>query len=303
MRFLSKTGLTGIRQIDNQYIKPVDAIYTESVIIPSIEMDKIEYTPNSMFGGQKRSMFIDDWAKTSFEINLAMPTVEENITDLFAISNIIKESDGKFYPKTQSDESMSFDITSSSLQYQCNGAKGVFSLSGETGGRVETKFAISSGVNSVSQGEYTVPVAEPMEFLILKSATAVTISGKEVNLLNFSFEMGNELSHVKSTKSNEFFMKDYNPRVVIKAQMDQDNHLGFDELINATQFEISLSFADKNGDIKAVMTIPKASLDEVPTIEDNEGLFVLNRAYSCLSTNGDDNFNIEYIVNTTNTGE
>jgi hypothetical protein len=47
-------------------------LYTETFLNPKPEFDKIEYKPNSMYGGQNRFMIIDDWASS---LNISRGTI------------------------------------------------------------------------------------------------------------------------------------------------------------------------------------------------------------------------------------
>jgi hypothetical protein len=276
-------------------------LYTETFLNPKPEFDKIEYKPNSMYGGQNRFMIIDDWARLNFEIDLALTTDITQIKDLLSLSNITQVDDTVdiFTPATNSQDAGVFEIITPRKKYNSSGAKGVFSLSAIAGERVNIKFAISSGLEYIdelasSDQDYTVPVAPVPEFVILKKAVALLSDGQEIELNELSFEMGNELTHIKSTKSNAFYMKDYNPRITIKTQLTRDNGTSFNSLVAGTSFKLEATFSDKDGNEKYKLTVPKAVQEDL-SYEDNEGLFVLTRAYSCQPIIGDDNFNIEYI--------
>ncbi|MFV0481846.1 MAG: phage tail tube protein [Campylobacteraceae bacterium] len=290
---LIKTETTpGVYETPNQVIK------LESLVLPNVEMDNVEISNYGFFSGTNDSITISDWGKMNFDIVTSLYKSLSFYDNLFAISNLKKTATTTpyngfvFTPETHSNQTASVDIVLPDRVFRSQGAKASFKMEGKVGDKVNVTFNVQSSFKERVIGTQAITDVPSEECMIIRRLGGITINDININLSEFSFDMGNDIAYSKFTNIGEFHMKDYNPKLVLKMRLEDSGDDGFNELIAGATMDFIADLKDINGDVIWRLKIPKAKLSKQPDFEDNEGIFVISRDYNAISINGDDNFEL-----------
>ena len=308
-RVLAKSGLK-VKIESAGRIEPDTTVYSEGVLIPKPEYDSIEYTPTSPYRGSDKKIQIDDFSRLPIEIPSFL-TDNISDTEIFLKACGLKKEDildgssnvigYKFTPETQNDTKISYDIITARQKYQGNGGVASLNLSAEIGSRIESKFSLNGSLYGVvekasGESDFDIPFATTPSFVLFDSATAYTEDGNEIDISSISFELGAEMKQIKGTMSDEFYISDIKPTITIKSRNSSATKIGYAEFLSGADVSSEAVFKNSAGDIKWKLIVAKAIVDETPDLSDDDGLFVTQKKYRCASTNGDDNFSLEYYI-------
>ena len=132
------------------------------------------------------------------------------------------------------------------------------------------------------------------EALLIRRLGSMTINGTDINLSEFSFDMGNVINYEKFTNIGEFHMSDYEPKLTLKMRLEAGAESGFNEFANGTTMSFVAIFKDSEGKDIFKLEIPRAKVSKAPEFNDLDGIYVIDREFLALSDKGDDNFKITY---------
>lgn len=317
MRVLSKVGLAiGKETTPGTYRVPTQTIKVEKAILPDVEFDTVEIPNQSFYGGTKDSVTIADWGRAKVSIESSLYKDFAMFDTLFAISNLKKtplpdnfadnpngatdadtNSDGYVLtPYTMSTDTASIDLVLPDRKFKLKGAKANFKMSGKVGDRVQVAFDIQAAYEERVMGAQTIVDVPGTEILFVRRLGGMTLNGVNVNLSEFSFDMGNDIKYEKFTNVGEFHISDYNPKLTLKMRLEDGGADGFDEFKNGTSMDFVADFKDVNGKVIYRLKIPRAKLSTQPKFADQDGIFVIDREFKALSATGDDNFELYYFA-------
>lgn len=304
MRVLSRCGVKiGLEDLVGTYKEPKQVLKLESVVLPEIEFDKIEMPNFSFFAGAKNVVTLADWGRAKIDIKTSLYKNIDFYESLFAICNLKKVVDNEanptsyaFSPDTHSAKSASLDLVLPDRLFKIKGAKSDFKLSGKVGDKINVEFGIQGAFEDRIIAEQSLSDIEAGETLLIRRLGGITLNGINVNLSEFSFEMGNKINFSKFTNIGEFYMADYDPKLTLKMRLESGASDGFDEFKNGGAMSFEALFRDSNNKTIFKLEIEKAKLSEQPKFEDAEGIFVIERTFIATAINGDDNFKLTYYI-------
>jgi len=299
-RVLSRVGvLIGLESVPGVYEAPTQVVKVENVITPNVEMDNVEIPNFGFLGGTKDSVTIADWGRMNIEITTSLYKSLSYYSNLFEISNLKKtplENDAgfEFTPETHKAATGSIDLVLPDRRFKAQGAKSSFQMSGTVGDKVNVTFGVQAAFLERVIAPQTLVDVPGDELMIIRRLGSMTLNGVQINLSEFSFDMGNVINYEKFTNVGEFHLADYEPKLTVKMRLEDGGSDGFDELIAGSTMDFVAEFRDSNGNTVWKLEIPKAKLSTQPTFEDSEGIFVIQREFNALSNLGDDNFTLTY---------
>ncbi len=269
-RVLARTGLKiGIEDVSGTYKEPTQVLKITSNITPKVTMDEVEIPNFGFYGGAKDVVTIADWGQMEIEATTCLYKDIAFYDNLFAICNLKKDIDknGNFIytPDTHSEKTGSVDLILPDRKFKGKGAKSGFKLSGKVGDKVEMTFNIKAAYD-----------------------------GEDINLSEFSFDMGNVINYEKFTNIGEFHMSDYEPKLTLKMRLESGGESGFKEFAGGGVMNFEAIFKDSEGKDIFKLEIPRAKVSKAPEFNDLDGIYVIDREFLALSDKGDDNFKLTY---------
>ncbi|MCI6988420.1 MAG: hypothetical protein MR902_02470, partial [Campylobacter sp.] len=244
---------------------------------------------------------IADWGRMNINVKTSLYKNIDFYDTLFAISNLKKTPDKTsnptkytYTPDTHSQKTASVDLILPDRKFKAKGAKAVFSISGKVGDKLEMKFNIKAAYDGEVVGEQTITDIKAGEALLIRRLGAMSLNGVQINLSEFSFEMGNKIDYEKFTNIGEFHMSDYEPKLTLKMRLESGGESGFREFASGATMSFEAIFKDANNKDIFKLSIPRAKISKTPEFSDLDGIYVIEREFLALSDKGDDNFSLTY---------
>lgn len=302
-RVLARTGLKiGLEDISGTYKEPSQVLKVTSNITPKVEFDNVEIPNFGFFGGAKDVVTIADWGQMTIEATTCLYKDIAFYDNLFAMCNLKKTENAElgdngaliYTPDTHSEKTGSVDLILPDRKFKGKGAKAGFKLSGKVGDKVEATFNISAAYDGEIVAEQSITDIKAGEALLIRRLGAMTINGVDVNLSEFSFDMGNVINYEKFTNIGEFHMSDYEPKLTLKMRLEAGGESGFKEFEKGTTMSFEAIFKDSEQNEIFKLEIPRAKVSKTPEFTDTDGIYVIEREFLALSDKGDDNFKLTY---------
>lgn len=298
-RVLARTGLKiGIEDVSGTYKEPTQVLKITSNITPKVTMDEVEIPNFGFYGGAKDVVTIADWGQMEIEAATCLYKDIAFYDNLFAICNLKKDTDknGNFIytPDTHSEKTGSVDLILPDRKFKGKGAKSGFKLSGKVGDKVEMTFNIKAAYDGEIVEQQSITDIKAGEALLIRRLGSMTINGTDINLSEFSFDMGNVINYEKFTNIGEFHMSDYEPKLTLKMRLESGGESGFKEFAGGGVMSFEAIFKDSEGKDIFKLEIPRAKVSKAPEFNDLDGIYVIDREFLALSDKGDDNFKLTY---------
>lgn len=284
------------------YTVPSEVIKVGEMVLPNAEMDTVEDSNFSFFGGMNDTIVISDWARGTFDIPVSLYKSLEYYETLFAICNLKKTAvtspftGYSFTPETHATSTASIDLVMPDRKFKYQGAKSSFKLAGKVGDKVTATFSIKGSFVERIIAAQTITDTPRDEVMIVRRLGGMSINGVAINLSEFEFDMNSTINQQKFTNVGEFFLADYAPKLTLKTRLENAGSDGFSELLSGEAMEFTCDLSDSDGNIIWRLVIPKAKMSKQPDYEDSDGIFVISREYNAVSTNGDDNFKLYHFT-------
>lgn len=299
-RVLSRTGLkVGIETISGTYKEPTQVLKVTSNIQPKVSFDEVEIPNFGFFGGVKDVVTIADWGQMEIEASTCLYKDINFYDNLFLMCNLKKNEDTTkktitYTPDTHSATTGSIDLILPDRKFKGKGAKAGFSISGKVGDKLEMKFNIKAAYDGEVVEPQSITDIKAGEALLIRRLGAMSLNGVQINLSEFSFDMGNVINYEKFTNIGEFHMSDYEPKLTLKMRLESGGESGFREFASGDVMSFEAIFKDSLGKDIFKLSIPRAKISKTPEFDDMDGIYVIEREFLALSNKGDDNFSLTY---------
>ena len=299
-RVLSRTGLkVGIETTPGTYKEPTQVLKVTSNIQPKVSFDEVEIPNFGFFGGAKDVVTIADWGQMEIEASTCLYKDINFYDNLFLMCNLKSKEDTTkktitYTPDTHSPTTGSVDLILPDRKFKGKGAKAGFSISGKVGDKLEMKFNIKAAYDGEVVEPQSITDIKAGEALLIRRLGAMSLNGVQINLSEFSFDMGNVINYEKFTNIGEFHMSDYEPKLTLKMRLESGGDSGFREFASGDVMSFEAIFKDSLGKDIFKLSIPRAKISKTPEFEDMDGIYVIEREFLALSNKGDDNFSLTY---------
>ncbi|MCZ6111028.1 hypothetical protein [Campylobacter ureolyticus] len=299
-RVLSRTGLkVGIETTSGTYKEPTQVLKVTSNIQPKVSFDEVEIPNFGFFGGAKDVVTIADWGQMEIEASTCLYKDINFYDNLFLMCNLKSKEDTTkktitYTPDTHSVTTGSVDLILPDRKFKGKGAKAGFSISGKVGDKLEMKFNIKAAYDGEVVEPQSITDIKAGEALLIRRLGAMSLNGVQINLSEFSFDMGNVINYEKFTNIGEFHMSDYEPKLTLKMRLESGGESGFREFASGDVMSFEAIFKDSAGKDIFKLSIPRAKISKTPEFEDMDGIYVIEREFLALSNKGDDNFSLTY---------
>lgn len=299
-RVLSRTGLkVGIETTSGTYKEPTQVLKVTSNIQPKVSFDEVEIPNFGFFGGAKDVVTIADWGQMEIEASTCLYKDINFYDNLFLMCNLKKNEDTTkktitYTPDTHSVTTGSVDLILPDRKFKGKGAKAGFSISGKVGDKLEMKFNIKAAYDGEVVESQNITDIKAGEALLIRRLGAMSLNGVQINLSEFSFDMGNVINYEKFTNIGEFHMSDYEPKLTLKMRLESGGESGFREFASGDVMSFEAIFKDSEGKDIFKLSIPRAKISKTPEFDDMDGIYVIEREFLALSNKGDDNFSLTY---------
>lgn len=299
-RVLSRTGLkVGIETTSGTYKEPTQVLKVTSNIQPKVSFDEVEIPNFGFFGGAKDVVTIADWGQMEIEASTCLYKDINFYDNLFLMCNLKKKEDTTkktitYTPDTHSATTGSIDLILPDRKFKGKGAKSSFSISGKVGDKLEMKFNIKAAYDGEVVEPQSITDIKAGEALLIRRLGAMSLNGVQINLSEFSFDMGNVINYEKFTNIGEFHMSDYEPKLTLKMRLESGGDSGFREFASGDVMSFEAIFKDSLGKDIFKLSIPRAKISKTPEFDDMDGIYVIEREFLALSNKGDDNFSLTY---------
>lgn len=299
-RVLSRTGLkVGIETTSGTYKEPTQVLKVTSNIQPKVSFDEVEIPNFGFFGGAKDVVTIADWGQMEIEASTCLYKDINFYDNLFLMCNLKSKEDTTkktitYTPDTHSPTTGSVDLILPDRKFKGKGAKAGFSISGKVGDKLEMKFNIKAAYDGEVVEPQSITDIKAGEALLIRRLGAMSLNGVQINLSEFSFDMGNVINYEKFTNIGEFHMSDYEPKLTLKMRLESGGESGFREFASGDVMSFEAIFKDSSGKDIFKLSIPRAKISKTPEFEDMDGIYVIEREFLALSNKGDDNFSLTY---------
>lgn len=299
-RVLSRTGLkVGIETTSGTYKEPTQVLKVTSNIQPKVSFDEVEIPNFGFFGGAKDVVTIADWGQMEIEASTCLYKDINFYDNLFLMCNLKSKEDTTkktitYTPDTHSVTTGSVDLILPDRKFKGKGAKAGFSISGKVGDKLEMKFNIKAAYDGEVVEPQSITDIKAGEALLIRRLGAMSLNGVQINLSEFSFDMGNVINYEKFTNIGEFHMSDYEPKLTLKMRLESGGDSGFREFASGDVMSFEAIFKDSLGKDIFKLSIPRAKISKTPEFEDMDGIYVIEREFLALSNKGDDNFSLTY---------
>lgn len=299
-RVLSRTGLkVGIETTSGTYKEPTQVLKVTSNIQPKVSFDEVEIPNFGFFGGAKDVVTIADWGQMEIEASTCLYKDINFYDNLFLMCNLKSKEDTTkktitYTPDTHSPTTGSVDLILPDRKFKGKGAKAGFSISGKVGDKLEMKFNIKAAYDGEVVEPQTITDIKAGEALLIRRLGAMSLNGVQINLSEFSFDMGNVINYEKFTNIGEFHMSDYEPKLTLKMRLESGGESGFREFASGDVMSFEAIFKDSLGKDIFKLSIPRAKISKTPEFDDMDGIYVIEREFLALSDKGDDNFSLTY---------
>ncbi|MCZ6156917.1 hypothetical protein O6B72_08870 [Campylobacter ureolyticus] len=299
-RVLSRTGLkVGIETTSGTYKEPTQVLKVTSNIQPKVSFDEVEIPNFGFFGGAKDVVTIADWGQMEIEASTCLYKDINFYDNLFLMCNLKSKEDTTkktitYTPDTHSPTTGSVDLILPDRKFKGKGAKAGFSISGKVGDKLEMKFNIKAAYDGEVVEPQSITDIKAGEALLIRRLGAMSLNGVQINLSEFSFDMGNVINYEKFTNIGEFHMSDYEPKLTLKMRLESGGESGFREFASGDVMSFEAIFKDSLGKDIFKLSIPRAKISKTPEFDDMDGIYVIEREFLALSNKGDDNFSLTY---------
>ena len=299
-RVLSRTGLkVGIETTSGTYKEPTQVLKVTSNIQPKVSFDEVEIPNFGFFGGAKDVVTIADWGQMEIEASTCLYKDINFYDNLFLMCNLKSKEDTTkktitYTPDTHSPTTGSVDLILPDRKFKGKGAKAGFSISGKVGDKLEMKFNIKAAYDGEVVESQSITDIKAGEALLIRRLGAMSLNGVQINLSEFSFDMGNVINYEKFTNIGEFHMSDYEPKLTLKMRLESGGESGFREFASGDVMSFEAIFKDSLGKDIFKLSIPRAKISKTPEFDDMDGIYVIEREFLALSNKGDDNFSLTY---------
>jgi len=291
--FLAKVGGTP---------STTDVVDLDSVFIPSLSGKTGEYKQLDGGMGGTKGYVVDDYLSVSgtLSCNLrgngggeTLPKLSEMLK-MCGLNEVV-DSDNHKVTYTPNDT----EIANGSVLFYLDGEKREFSgvsanlkLDFEVGTIAKTSFDIS-GFSSLSSAEDNPSVTlDSNDVFIVKSISAVTLSGGTLNLKKASFDMGNQMQEIYAISQKEFYRSDYKPTITLEDNAIKGDTSHWDDFLNGNLKSISILLTSKSGNT-FTFTAENCRYTEVSESDDS-GKVVISRKFSLEKNGSTPNFTIVY---------
>ena len=183
-------------------------------------------------------------------------------------------------------------------QYEQEGVVSNLQISATTGELAKMNLQLKGGIKTVteklpSEDNFSIPYPQNNKgYIYLSRSQHIEIGSQVLEISGVDFNMNVENTQVKSVKHNSFVCTNIKPTINIKANMTEQNENNFAELTTQKRDEINVYFDDSQKEVRMRINIPRAQISE-NSVSDEDGLFVVDKTFSCLANQGDDSFNLE----------
>jgi len=274
----------------------------DSAFIPSLSGKTGEFKQLDGGMGGTQGYTVDDYLSVSGTLSCNLrgngggETIPK-ISEMLKMCGLdeVADSDNHKVTYTPNDT----EIANGSVLFYLDGEKREFSgasanlkLDFEVGTIAKTSFDIS-GFSSLSSAEDNPAVTlDSNDVFIVKSISAVTLSGGTLNLKKASFDMGNQMQEIYAISQKEFYRSDYKPTITLEDNAIKGDTSHWDDFLNGNLKSISILLTSKSGNT-FTFTADNCRYTEVSESDDS-GKVGLSRKFSLEKNGSTPNFSIVY---------
>ena len=279
----------------------------DGVFIPSLSGKTGEYKQLDGGMGGTKGYTVDDYLSVSgtLSCNLrgngggaTLPKLSDMLK-MCGLDESLVDSDSDGTNDTVVYTPNDTEIANGSVLFYLDGEKREFSgvsanlkLDFEVGTIAKTSFDIS-GFSSLSSAEDNPAVTlDSNDVFIVKSISAVTLSGGTLNLKKASFDMGNQMQEIYAISQKEFYRSDYKPTITLEDNAIKGDTSHWDDFLNGNLKSISILLTSKSGNT-FTFTADNCRYTEVSESDDS-GKVGLSRKFSLEKNGVTPNFSIAY---------
>jgi len=176
---------------------------------------------------------------------------------------------------------------------EVTGIAGTFTFGGNIGEIPKFSFSLKgfTTLDETAEANPTVTL-DSADNLVIKSITAITVGGSEIDLESFTFDMGTDIQETYATNKKEYYISDYKPSMKVTAIKTKGNSAHWTELNNNTKKAVVVTLGDVAGNI-IELSAPYCSPSDASE-SDSNGIVKYDRTWSCENSAGGDNFSIAF---------
>jgi len=173
------------------------------------------------------------------------------------------------------------------------GIAGTFTFGGAVGEIAKFSFSLK-GFTTLEETTEDNPAVtlDANSNLLIKSVTALTVGGGELDMKDFTFDIGNDIQETYAANRKEFYINDLKPTIKVSAIKTKGNQDHWSDLNANTKKEVIVVLGDVAGNI-ITLTASYCQPSDVSESDDS-GKVVYENNWLCENSAGGDNFTIVY---------
>lgn len=279
-----------------------DVITTDNNVLVSPKTKNITYKDmGNGAQGNEKSLINDDYVTAEFSLDvIAKPAsaagVAPSIAQLFKIcglSETVEAGVSVIYAPSSTSLSGKATAYLDGSKRDITGIAGDFGFSGTIGGTLKFSFSLKGFTTLEETTEanptVTLDTAEPF---VIKSITALTVGGSELDIESFDFSMAAAIEEIYAANRKEFYISDFKPNMKMKGVKTKGNQAHWSELKANTKKALIVTLGSEAGK-KLTFSAPYCAPVDVSENESG-GKVVYERTWNCQNNTGNDNFQIKY---------
>ena len=279
-----------------------DVITTNGIVFVNPKAKSITYSDigNGLLGNEK-TIVNNDYVTADFTVDVnakgsGSAGSAPKYAELFKLCGLDETID--------SDTSATYTPASSFVQgtalaymdgakREVTGIAGTFTFGGNIGEIPKFSFSLKGFTTLDETAEENPSVTlDSADNLVIKSITAITVGGTEIDLESFTFDMGVDIQEAYALNKKEFYISDYKPTMKVTAIKTKGNSAHWTELNNNTKKAVVVTLGDTDGNI-IELSAPYCSPSDASE-SDNNGIVKYDRTWACENSAGGDNFSIVF---------
>ena len=279
-----------------------DVITTDNKVLVNPKANSITYNDigNGSLGNEK-SIINDDYVTADFSADvLARPSgtagSAPSYAELLKICGMGETVDAgisvTYAPTTTFVNATAKAYLDGSVR-TITGMVGDISFSGNVGEIAKFSFSLKGFTDFAETTEANPAVTlDSNANLIVKSVTAITVGGTEIDLKSFDFSLGNDIQETYALNKKEFYINDYKPTVKVTAVKTKGNATHWTDLAANTKKSVVVVLGSGAGGV-LTLTFPFCQPSDANESDDS-GKVVYDQTWTCENSAGNDNYSIVY---------
>lgn len=279
-----------------------DVITTDNNVFVNPKAKQLDYKDlgNGALGNNK-TLVNDDFVTTDFTVDVKAKSsgaagTAPTLAELFkacGLAETVTAGISVAYAPTSTFVQGTAAAYLDGAKRDVTGIAGTFSFSGKIGEIPKFSFSLKGFTDLEETAEVNPAVTlDPNLNFIVKSVTAITVGGAEIDLQDFDFSMNCDIKENYALNIKEFYIADYKPSVKVNAVKTKGNFAHWTELKTNTKKVLVITLGGGAGET-LTFTAPYCAPVDVSE-NDGDGKVVYARTWNCENSVGNDNFEIKY---------